>query len=173
MGMVEIAAASLAVTAFGTAKSIESQKDARRDARRAADEQRKIQQEQVASNAQAAAQERRQQIREERVRRAKIIQASMNTGVSGGSGEAGAVSGLATNLSSNLGANLGAIERGQRTSIFAQNAADFSFSAQQNSQRAGAWAQYAGMGMSIFSAAGGFGSFNGGAKNPAFVPPPK
>jgi len=46
----------------------------------------------------------RAQVREERIRRAQILQQSANTGVSGSSGEAGALGGLQTTIGSNLAA---------------------------------------------------------------------
>lgn len=57
-----------------------------------------------AEQAAAQNQSRRQQIREERVRRAQITQASVNTGVSGSSGELGSQSALGSLISGNIAA---------------------------------------------------------------------
>lgn len=104
-------------------------KDAQNKAR---GEQEKIQGEQRAQNAAQAAQERRQQVREERVRRARILQSAEGTGVEGSSGEFGAIGALSTNLSSNVGSNLGRIAASDRTSTYAQNAANFAGDAQNS-----------------------------------------
>lgn len=125
MGVAEVAIISAVV---GTASYIEG-KEAREEAatasRNAAAEQRKAQEVQKASQAQQAAMERRQQIREERVRRARILQSAQNTGTAGSSSEFGAVGGLGTNLAANIGANIGALQRGQQISELSQKAADF------------------------------------------------
>lgn len=53
---------------------------------------------QLAQTRISALEDRRQRIREERVRRAQILTASENSGTSGSSGESGAISALGTNL---------------------------------------------------------------------------
>lgn len=125
----------IASAVIGTASYVEA-KDAREEAssnaRRSAEAQRKAQEIQQAGSAQQAAAERRQQIREERVRRARIMQASSNTGTVGGSAEFGAIGGLGTQLQSNIGQNLGAIQRGQEIGSFGQQAADFTTAANRN-----------------------------------------
>lgn len=147
MGLETIAAISLAVTAVSTAATIQSQQEAAREGKKA-------QREQAAMNAARAAQERRQQIREERIRRARILQSSEATGVSGSSGEAGAVGGMATQLQSNIGFNLGAQRSAGLISDFQQNAQDAM-------DRASLFQQVGSLSGSIFSAAGGFGAFQG------------
>ena len=112
-----LAVASLAVT-------VKSGLDANKQAKIAATEQLKAKAEQKASNAAQAAAERRQQIREERVKRARILQSSEGTGVSGSSGETGAIGSLSTQLGSNIGFNLGMLDRAGNISDFSQNAAD-------------------------------------------------
>jgi uncharacterized membrane-anchored protein YjiN (DUF445 family) len=97
--------------------SIEQQRQMRKEMQKASREQR-------ANNEAEAARERRQQIREERIRRAQIINAAEQTGVSDSSGAIGSVAALATNLNSNLSMNQGRLERAQNISIFQQNAAD-------------------------------------------------
>lgn len=155
-----VAAAALTVAAGSAYVAYEEKKDAQRNAKKAAAEQRKIQNEQRAQNAQQAASERRNQIREERVRRARIMQAAENSGTTDSSGMAGALSGMSAQLGSNLGINAGRQAAAGRISIFAQNAADYQLGAQKalyNAENAQTLGSVAG---SIFTSAGGFGAFN-------------
>jgi len=122
------AAAAVAATSYYEGQ--QARKEQEDLLKQSADEQRKARGIQEAGNAQAASNERRQQIREERVRRAKIMQSAQNTGTAASSGEFGAVGGLSTTLSSNIGSNLGAIQRGQEISTLNQNAADLNLGAQ-------------------------------------------
>lgn len=110
---VLIAAASLTATAV----SIKEQRKAGKALKR-------IQNEERARNTAQQMAERRQQVREERIKRARILQASENTGTAGSSGEAGAVSSIGTQLGSNLGFNQSMIESGNRISNYSQQAAD-------------------------------------------------
>lgn len=114
----------------GTVAQIEGQ-------RKASNAQEDARGQQMAQNASEAARERRQQIREERVKRAQILQSASNTGVSDSSGAAGAVGSLSTNLSSNIGTNIGRIESANRISMFEQTAADAMFMASVGNQVAG------------------------------------
>jgi Flp pilus assembly protein TadB len=158
MGMFT-AIVGLAIAAYGAYEGTEARKDASKANKSAAEENRKARGEEKALNYQSQAQERRSQVREERVRRARIIQASENGGTDGSSGEYGAVSSLSTGLSANIGMNLGRAQAGNLIGGYLQNAADFNTAAQTaatNAQNADA---LAGLGMSIFSSAGGFGSF--------------
>lgn len=140
---LEIAAyAALAVTTVSTVKQVQSQQEA-------AKEGKKARREQEAMNAARAAQERRQQIREERIRRARILQASENTGVTESSGQLGAEGGLATQLSGNVGFNRGQIRSAGLISDFQQNAQDAA-------DTANLWGQVGQLSGSIFSATGGF-----------------
>src|SRR5690606_9104730 len=116
----------------------------------------KIQREQEAQNAKAASDERRQQLREERVRRGRVMQSAANTGVAGSSGELGALGALATNLNTNIGANLGMLQSAQNISGYSQNAATAMGQANQAGANASLWNQVSGIGSSIFSAGGGF-----------------
>lgn len=153
-----IAVASLTVGAAAYVSSQEARGEAKEAAGLAAEEGRKSQSEVKALNAQKAAGERRQQVREERVRRAKVEQGASNTGVSESSGEAGAISGLATQLGANIGTNLGQLQGANAISGFNQAAADFNTSAQNSmSDAAGAQNLFALSG-SIFNAAGGVGA---------------
>lgn len=153
---LEVAIISAVIGGISLEQGMEARADAKDASNKAADEQRKIQGEQKAQNAAQAAAERRKQVREERVRRARILQSSTDTGVAGGSGEFGALGALGTNLATGIGSNLGAIAAGERTSGYAQNAADFmgqANSARSDAEQAG---QLTGLSLSIFSASGGF-----------------
>lgn len=120
----------LAIAAYGAYSANEARQDQKEANKQAANQRKQIQGEQNAQNAQKQAQERRALIREERVRRGKIMQSAENTGASDSSGAAGAVGALSTQLSSNLGANLGMAAAGQRIGEYAQNAADFDLASQ-------------------------------------------
>lgn len=157
MGLAIIGAV---VAVVGTVNSVIQQQEAKKNAGRAADEQRKTQMEQRAAQARQQAEEKRKMVREERVRRAKILQSSENTGVSGSSGETGALGSLSTQLSTNIGSNLGAKQNGENISRFSQNAADFGTAANFNMQEANQWNQAAAFGGNIFDAAGGGNIFS-------------
>lgn len=133
MGLETATIIAITSAVVGTASYVEA-KEARSEQKeasvRAAGEQKQARSVQEAANAQQAAMEQRQQIREERVRRARIMQSAQNTGTSFSSGEFGSIGSLSTSLSSNIGANRGAIQRGQQISGFQQNAADFNLTAQ-------------------------------------------
>lgn len=116
-------------------------RNAAEDRRRAANEQRKARNVQEARSAEAAMNERRKQYREERIRRAQIIAASENTGVSGGSGELGSLAGLSTKAGAAIGSNIGGIAAGQAISQYEQTAADFLGSAQDHMNDANTWGQ--------------------------------
>ena len=118
-----IAGAMVATSAY----SIQQQKEAR-------NEQKKAQREQGAANAERAAAERRQQIREERIRRAQIEQASANSGTMASSGAMGATGGLNTTLASNLGFNLAQTTHANNISVFNQRAASLMGRAQTAEQ---------------------------------------
>lgn len=157
--------AAIAAVVVGGASYMEQKeanKDAARDREAMAATQREAQSEQKAVNTAQAAAERRQQIREERVKRARIIQASENTGVSGSSGEFGALGSLATNLGSNIGSNLGMAAAGGRISDLNQTASGFNTSAQNNDARAANAGQAMNLSMSIFNSAGGFNTIKQG-----------
>ena len=161
MGIEVIIAGISAAVGVGSAIQQQSAQKKAQDAQnRANEEQTKARQEQQAGQAAQAAQERRAQIREERSRRARILQSSENTGVGISSGAVGATGGLATELGANLGANLGAIQRGQNISQFGQNAADFMSSAQSHINDANTWGQIGSLSTSIFNQVGGFKNFS-------------
>lgn len=148
---LEIAAyAALAVSTVSAVKQVQGQQEAAREGK-------KGQREQEAMNAARAAQERRQQIREERIRRARILQSSENTGVSESSGQIGAEGSLATQLSGNVGFNRGQIRSAGMISDFQQNAQDAI-------DQANLWGQVGQLSGSIFGAAGGFNTVFGSAQ---------
>jgi len=142
-----VALGSLAVGAGSAIASNTAQK-------KAAGAQEKIQGEQKAQNAAQAASERRSQVREERVRRARVMQSSENTGVGESSGEFGALGTLGTNLAVNMGSNAGKLAASERTSGYAQDAANFMGQAQRSDKLFN-------LSASIFSNSGGFNSIFG------------
>lgn len=155
------ALAGLAVAAYSSSQQRSAQKDAEKAQKKAINEQKTARAEQEAVNARQAAEERRQQIREERVRRAQVIQASANTGVSGSSGELGAVSNLGNQLGSNIGFNASQIRSANNITNANQSAADYLSSAQSKLNSANQWGGFAGLGLNIFQAGGGFNSIFG------------
>lgn len=143
MGLEVIVAA---VTLTATAVSLNQQ-------RKAGKANEKARKEDQARNTAQQMQERRQQIREERIKRARVLQSSANTGTTGSSGEVGAVSSISTQLGSNLGYNQSMINSGNRISAFAQQAADAQQSASIFSAIANNAGDIATVGSSIFSGA--------------------
>jgi hypothetical protein len=126
--------------------------------------------EQQAMNASQAASERRQQLREERVKRGKLIQASTNSGVSYSSGELGGTSALSTQKATNLGTSFGMFDAATRASNDQQQAANV-MGAAENQARAGQlessiWSGIGGLGSAIFQGTGGFTSLFGNKKDP-------
>lgn len=118
-----MAAISTIIAAVTLTASVYSAQEQKKEAKKAAVAQTNIRNEEKAANTAKQMSERRQQVREERIKRARVLQASQNTGVAGGSGETGAVAALNTNLGSNLGSNSSAVMAGDRVSVFAQQAA--------------------------------------------------
>lgn len=141
----------LGVTAQGMSDASDARYEARYASEQAAEENRKVQSEQKAQNAAQAANERRKQVREERLRRARVLQASQNTGTTASSGEMGAIGGMSTQLSSNIGTNLGALQSANNISAYSQNAANFDLSRQNAMMRLDEANQMTGFGMSLFS----------------------
>lgn len=162
--------ASLAFSAYSTMQQQDAQEEARGRQAQSDEEQRKIRAEQKASQAAQSAAERRTQLREERLKRARLIQSGENTGVTGSSGVAGATGNLNTQLQSNIGFNVGQERSAGAISAASQNSADFLSSANNSMVEANQWGQAAGMGMNIFSKAGGFNNiFSSGTQAPAPV----
>lgn len=88
-----------------------TQADASNKQKAAAKDQKDEQAIQRNKQASDDAQQRRADIRQERIRRAHIMQAAANSGAAGSSGEANSIS----NLSANIGANLSGISHGAQT----------------------------------------------------------
>lgn len=151
-----VVAAAAAVAVDGYVKG----EDARKKQEEAASQSRKAQeqskQETRAQQAQAQAAESRRQIREERVRKARILQSSENTGTQGSSGEVGALDSLSTMFSTEVGVNAGKKASGERQSQYAQDAADAQFSFDSATRDASSASAQMSLGTSLFSAAGGF-----------------
>lgn len=143
-----------AILVVSTVASISSQMNAKDSAKRSAEEQRKARQEQAAEQARQQAEEKRRMVREERVRRGRILQASLSSGTAGSSGEIGALGSLSTQFSANTGANAGMKRTGEAITGYNQAAADFSFEAQQSQADAQMFQQLGNAGSSIFSGLG-------------------
>lgn len=118
---------------------------------KAAAASKEAQQKQEATEQVALAESRRQQIRQERVRRAEIMQRAETLGVGGASGEAGALGSLSTQTGASLAFQTGQGEAAKGISESLQKAADFKTSA----ANAGAAAN---LSSTIFTEAGGFES---------------
>lgn len=149
MGL-EVATLSLIVAGAGTVASVKNQMDARSSAAAAADQQRRAQSEQRAVVASQQAADRRAQIREERVRRARLLQGSENTGTAFSSGETGGVGNIATGYFSNLGTSLGSEQSAANISTFQQNAANFNYETQQSLQESQMFTQLTHLSSNIF-----------------------
>lgn len=158
------AAASAAVGVASYVEAKEANADAREARNKAAEEQKKMNAEQNAINQGKAATDRRQQIREERVRRAKILQASENSGVTGSSGQIGAIDNLSNQFTNAVGTNLGMQAAGQRISIFSQNAADLNTQAVNSDMKAAQSKDLFNLSATIFNATGGTGAIKAGLK---------
>jgi hypothetical protein len=87
-----IAATSLVASTFQASKAASAQRKSERFGRRKAGVQ--------------AASERREQVRQARIRRAEVLSSSANTGGTGSSSEAGAISGVQNQLGQRLGSSL-------------------------------------------------------------------
>lgn len=122
-----LAAITAGTTVVTTAYSISQNQKAKA-------EQKKQQGIQRASNLAQQQEERRRQIREERIKRARVLQSAENTGTAGSSGELGGIGSLATQLSNNIGANLGIIDRANQMSASAQSEASAKVNAGISSQ---------------------------------------
>ena len=147
-------------SAYGAYKSYEQGKDLAEafttSSRKISGLQAQSQAEQRAEQAARAAGERRQQIREERVKRSRIMQSSQNTGTGGSSGEAGALSSLSTQFGSNIGFNLGAKQTADSITGLNQEIADVSGAYQQQASEPNNYGLVSQAGSSIFAASGGF-----------------
>jgi hypothetical protein len=110
----------------------------------AAKEQKKAREGQEGMQRGQQIEERRRAIREERIRRARILQQGENTGSDGSSGEYGALSSMATQLSSGIGYSEGRADQASQISKNLQNAADYSANAQNIGLVGGIASKFAG-----------------------------
>lgn len=143
-----VAAAFAAVAVGATAYSASQAEDAEDAQYEAAQNQKKAQTEQRAVNYAQSAKERRTQLREERIRRARLTQTATNTGTAESSGYLGASSGLVTQLGANLGENLSMIGSANRISLFSQASADSMSQANALNAQSQMWGQVASLAMS-------------------------
>lgn len=135
-----------------------------RQAKKAAAERKEAGKVSAAEQAAQAAQGRRAQVREERVRRASILQSSQNTGVGQSSGELGATSALGSLISGNLAG----MQRQQRSS---SAIGELSQSAANYDLRGAQWQAVGQIAGSVFSAAAGGMGGGGSAPAPKSVQP--
>lgn len=157
-----LAGAALAVGVGGAYMNYRQQRAASQAQEDAAEEQKKIQGEQEASNVQAHTAEVRQQVREARIRRAQVLQSSENTGTSLSSGQLGAIGSVQTQLSSNIGQNVGAMDRAGRISASSQRVADLQSSAARSQMMGSIYGGVSNLGSSLFSQMGGFKTLSQG-----------
>ena len=122
MGVETVALAALAVSSASTVYSIAEQ-------RKAGKAQQEGQDIATAQQKSIDLANRRQQLREERIRRAQIEQAAANQGAGGSSGEAGAISALG----SQVGSNIASISQGQLAASGISNAMSRAAGATQRS----------------------------------------
>lgn len=115
---IVLGVASLAVGVIGGV-------NASNNARRAQAAQREANNISIAQTRVEAAERRRQLLREERIRRARLQQGSENAGAGGSSGEAGAMSAMTTNVDTITSASLGATKAAEGINTWQQKAVDF------------------------------------------------
>lgn len=117
-------ALSLAVGLVSTASSQAA-------ARRAAAAQAEANNIQLAQSENKSREDKRQLLREERIRRARIMQSSYNTGGAASSGEIGAMGAISTNVDSQVAASRGESKANAGVNLFNQKATDYNNQAQQ------------------------------------------
>jgi hypothetical protein len=137
MAAITLAVASLVVAAGAAYMQHKAQVKAAREQKKA----NEIQKAQADVSAQA---DRRQQVRQDRIKRAQIAQSAQNSGVSMSSGEFGAGGALSTQI----GNNIGSISEGQNT---ANGVSARLQSAQNASNQAATFAQVGQLASSTFS----------------------
>lgn len=160
--------ASLAIGAYSTVKSQQQAKKAAAAQRNAARAQQASSAEQQANQRAQQEAERRQQVRENRIKAAQIMQSSENTGTSGSSGEAGAVSSLNTQMNTNLGAISGAAMHTNAASAYNQQASDLWFQATQYQNSANNWQQFGQLGQQAIGV--GFGIYGSSSPTQNYTP---
>lgn len=153
----EVAIAGLIVSALATGASMQQQ-------RKAAKEQKKANKIQTNRELAADAENIRQQVREERIRKAQILQGAENSGTSGSSGTTTAVGALQTET----GGNIANIRSDQRAAMSVANRMQ---SAADAKARANTFASVADLAMTGANAANSFFSPEPQAKVPGTQPP--
>jgi hypothetical protein len=123
-------AISLAVGLVSTASSQAA-------ARKSAAAQKEANNIQLAQSENAAREDKRQLLREERIRRARIMQSSFNSGGAGSSGESGAMGAISTNVDSAVSNADANSKANAGINIFNQKAATFD----QQAREALAWGE--------------------------------
>lgn len=130
-----LAVVAIVATVASTATAVVSGNKARADQRHANDLQQQAANEQRAQNAQDSAAAARQQYRQDRIARARILQQSSNTGTELSSGEFGALGSLQTQYAVNQGAIAGGYQRGVTIGNLTSDANQSIFNANQTIQR--------------------------------------
>jgi hypothetical protein len=152
---------AIAAVAVSTAVTLKAQHDAAKQADKAADAEKE-------ANATAAAEQKgqqrektRAQVREARVRRAAILQASENTGVAASSGEAGAVGATGTILGASVASSARSTQAANGITNSLQQAADYREKGQKILDRAQT------INSAINMGSGAYGAY----KSPSATPP--
>lgn len=147
-----IAAASLAMTGYSTLKSVSAAKDQSKA------QQKAIKLQQSADDLRQA-RERRQVIREQRIKQASIVQAGANQGATGSSSIYGGVGSLTSQGSANLGFLDAQGDLNTATTQANKEANQFGADANM-------WGSMANFGATIFQASGSFGTLFGDLSKP-------
>jgi chromatin segregation and condensation protein Rec8/ScpA/Scc1 (kleisin family) len=147
MGLETIAVAGLVLSGVSTVANMKASKDQSSAQKKAAAYQRRM--DELRQN-----RERRQAIREQRIKTAQVIQAGANQGAQTSS----AVQGGAGSLQSQLSSNLSFLDNMATNANLASRANQQALNA---GARAQTWGAMAGLGGTIFSQAGGFQSIFG------------
>ncbi len=132
-------ALSLAVGLISTSNSQNA-------AKKAAAAQRESNNISLAQSENAAREDKRQLLREERIRRARIMQSSFNTGGAGSSGESGAMGAITTNVDSAVSGAEATSKANAGINIFNQKAATYD----QKARESLAWGEVFQSGLSTF-----------------------
>lgn len=145
---------SALVGIFGAVGQMDAANRSAAAQRDAAAQQREANNIQAAGQQNASTENRRQRVREARIRRAQILAASENAGTNSSSGSVGAVGALSTNLSGLLGNSLGETAANKGINAANQRSADFmgvARQAEQDGATIGAWTGAIQSGISGFS----------------------
>lgn len=136
---------AIAVAAIGAATTVYATTEQQRQAKKSASAQKEASDISAAQQKNDEMNQRRQQIRQQRIRAAQIEQGAANQGVSDSSGELGSLSALSTNVSNNLATLSGKSLASSGIYSATQRAAN----AQQAGQTAAAYGQIGGMAMNL------------------------